>query len=189
MKRIILWSMFLWVMTMSAAADKGSSRIDYIRQAYEGRLAAIANRPYEDIPTNQTTIEDYRMLPATGLYHNKVTFYYDDDMNEDGYSEQLFYVTEDKVYCSGMYKFHFEFLYDRETAEPLFAFITTQTGDGELSTWRFYLDSEGKVIRQLISQAPENDLAPLITDTPEAYLSGAFAYYRNLFNQLPKPEV
>ena len=128
------------------------ARIQEIREAYASRLAKMENQPYDSLKVEQMTIEYNRIYPGTGLFTSSTTYYWTDDENEDYMLKPtLYFVTERRTMNHGMYRYANEYLFDAETEEPMFLFITNAL-DGDTARWeyRFYFDKG-----QLIKQIPE----------------------------------
>jgi len=66
---------------------------------------------------------------------------------------------------SGIYIFNREYLFDVQTEEPMFMYVSTQLGeDGKKLEYRFYFD-KGKLIKQIpekIGPVGDGELDPMI---------------------------
>ena len=159
----------LAAMALGMSAQKSvDARIKVIRKAYAERLNLMQNQPYDDDANkvNQLTIAYNRMYPGTGLAKFKDTYYWTDDENEDYMLKPvLYYVTSHETMNSGIYIFNREFLFDAETEEPMFMYVSTQFGeDGKKLEYRFYFD-KGKLIKQIpekIGPVGDGELDPMI---------------------------
>ena len=150
------------------AQNSVDARIKQIREAYANRLTLMQNQqPYDDgIIVNQLAETYNRIYPGTGLAQFNDTYYWTDDENEDYMLKPvLYFVTSNYTMNYGIYRFHREYLFDAETEEPMFLYVTTQFGeDGKLMEYRFYFD-KGKLIKQIpekIELDDENELHPEI---------------------------
>ena len=153
MKRNLILALCLALTAIGLTAQKNvDARIKQIRQAYAARIDMMNNQPYDDgIKVEQLTVNYNRMYPGTGLYQHTDTYYWTDDENEDYMLKPtLYFVTNKYSLCSGIYRYYHEYLFDAETGEPMFLFITTQMGDDETTKqeFRFYLD-KGELIKQI----------------------------------------
>lgn len=161
----------LIVLTMSciawaATAGDVAARVEYIRGQYAARLALMQNQPFDDVKTEQLTTEYARMYPGTGLARFSTTYYWTDDENEDYMLKPtLYFVTSHYTMCHGNYVFNREYLFDSETEEPLFMFVSTQMGDDATTRkeYRIYFD-DGKVIKQVPERIVIGDDEPLVPD-------------------------
>lgn len=166
-KLILLFCLAAMALGMSAQKSV-DDRIKVIRKAYAERLNLMKNQPYDD-DTNkvdQLTITYNRMYPGTGLAKFRDTYYWTDDENEDYMLKPvLYYVTSHSTMNSGIYIFNQEYLFDVQTEEPMFMYVSTQFGeDGKKLEYRFYFD-KGKLIKQIpekIGPVGDGELDPMI---------------------------
>ena len=150
----------------AATAGDVAERVEYIRGQYAARLALMQNQPFDDVKTEQLTTEYARMYPGTGLARFATTYYWTDDENEDYMLKPtLYFVTSHYTMCHGNYVFNREYLFDSETEEPLFMFVSTQMGDDATTRkeYRIYFD-DGKVIKQVPELIVIGDDEPLVPD-------------------------
>lgn len=152
MKRTIILALCMVITAMGLTAQKNvEARIKQIRQAYANRINMMNNQPYDDVKVEQMTISYNRIYPGTGLYRYTDTYYWTDDENEDYMLKPtLYFVTRKYSLCHDIYRHYHEYLFDAETGEPMFLYITTQMGDDENTKqeFRFYID-KGKLIKQI----------------------------------------
>ena len=151
-----------------SAQKNVDARIKQIREAYANRLALMQDQPYDDDAdkVDQLTIAYNRMFPGTGLAKFKDTYYWTDDENEDYMLKPvLYYFTSHNTMNSGIYIYNREFLFDAETEEPMFMYVSTQFGeDGKKLEYRFYFD-KGKLIKQIpekIGPVGDDEVDPMI---------------------------
>ncbi len=166
-KLILLFCLAAMALGMSAQKSV-DDRIKVIRKAYAERLNLMKNQPYDDDANkvDQLTITYNRMYPGTGLAKFRDTFYWTDDENEDYMLKPiLYYVTSYNTMNSGIYIFNREYLFDVQTEEPMFMYVSTQLGeDGKKLEYRFYFD-KGKLIKQIpekIGPVGDGELDPMI---------------------------
>ena len=166
-KLILLFCLAAMALGMSAQKSV-DDRIKVIRKAYAERLNLMKNQPYDDDANkvDQLTITYNRMYPGTGLAKFRDTFYWTDDENEDYMLKPiLYYVTSYNTMNSGIYIFNQEYLFDVQTEEPMFMYVSTQLGeDGKKLEYRFYFD-KGKLIKQIpekIGPVGDGELDPMI---------------------------
>ena len=166
-KLILLFCLAAMALGMSAQKSV-DDRIKVIRKAYAERLNLMKNQPYDDDANkvDQLTITYNRMYPGTGLAKFRDTFYWTDDENEDYMLKPvLYYVTSHSTMNSGIYIFNREYLFDVQTEEPMFMYVSTQLGeDGKKLEYRFYFD-KGKLIKQIpekIGPVGDGELDPMI---------------------------
>ncbi len=169
MTRKLILLLCLAAMALGMSAQKSvDDRIKVIRKAYAERLNLMKNQPYDDDANmvNQLTIAYNRIYPGTGLAKFRDTFYWTDDENEDYMLKPiLYYVTSYNTMNSGIYIFNREYLFDVQTEEPMFMYVSTQFGeDGKKLEYRFYFD-KGKLIKQIpekIGPVGDGELDPMI---------------------------
>lgn len=169
MTRKLITLLCLAAMAVGMTAQNSvERRIGIIRKAYAERLNLMMNQPYEDDSkkVNQLTIAYNRIYPGTGLAQFKDTYYWTDDENEDYMLKPvLYYVTSHSTMNSGIYIFNREYLFDAQTEEPMFMYVSTQYGeDGKKLECRFYFD-KGKLIKQIpekIGPVGDDQLDPMI---------------------------
>ena len=169
MTRKLILLLCLAAMALGMSAQKSvDDRIKVIRKAYAERLNLMMNQPYDDDAqkVNQLTIAYNRIYPGTGLAQFKDTYYWTDDENEDYMLKPiLYYVTSHSTMNSGIYIFNREYLFDAQTEEPMFMYVSTQFGeDGKKLECRFYFD-KGKLIKQIpekIGPVGDDQLDPMI---------------------------
>lgn len=166
-KLILLFCLAAMALGMSAQKSV-DDRIKVIRKAYAERLNLMKNQPYDDDANkvDQLTITYNRIYPGTGLAKFRDTFYWTDDENEDYMLKPiLYYVTSYNTMNSGIYIFNREYLFDVQTEEPMFMYVSTQLGeDGKKLEYRFYFD-KGKLIKQIpekIGPVGDGELDPMI---------------------------
>lgn len=166
-KLILLFCLAAMALGMSAQKSV-DDRIKVIRKAYAERLNLMKNQPYDDDANmvNQLTIAYNRIYPGTGLAKFRDTYYWTDDENEDYMLKPvLYYVTSHSTMNSGIYIFNREYLFDVQTEEPMFMYVSTQFGeDGKKLEYRFYFD-KGKLIKQIpekIGPVGDGELDPMI---------------------------
>ena len=167
MTRKLILLLCLAAMALGMSAQKSvDNRIKVIRKAYAERLNLMKNQPYDDDDNkvNQLTIAYNRIYPGTGLATFKDTYYWTDDENEDYMLKPvLYYFTSHETMNGGIYISNREFLFDAETEEPMFMYVSTQFGeDGKKLEYRFYFD-KGKLIKQIpekIGPVDEDELDP-----------------------------
>lgn len=166
-KLILLFCLAAMALGMSAQKSV-DDRIKVIRKAYAERLNLMKNQPYDDDANmvNQLTIAYNRIYPGTGLAKFRDTYYWTDDENEDYMLKPvLYYVTSYNTMNSGIYIFNREYLFDVQTEEPMFMYVSTQLGeDGKKLEYRFYFD-KGKLIKQIpekIGPVGDGELDPMI---------------------------
>ena len=166
-KLILLLCLAATALGMSAQKSV-DDRIKVIRKAYAERLNLMKNQPYDDDANmvNQLTIAYNRIYPGTGLAKFRDTYYWTDDENEDYMLKPvLYYVTSHSTMNSGIYIFNREYLFDVQTEEPMFMYVSTQFGeDGKKLEYRFYFD-KGKLIKQIpekIGPVGDGELDPMI---------------------------
>ena len=166
-KLILLFCLAAMALGMSAQKSV-DDRIKVIRKAYAERLNLMKNQPYDDDANmvNQLTIAYNRIYPGTGLAKFRDTYYWTDDENEDYMLKPvLYYVTSHSTMNSGIYIFNREYLFDVQTEEPMFMYVSTQLGeDGKKLEYRFYFD-KGKLIKQIpekIGPVGDGELDPMI---------------------------
>ena len=169
MTRKLILLLCLAAMALGMSAQKSVDvRIKVIRKAYAERLNLMKNQPYDDDANmvNQLTIAYNRIYPGTGLAKFRDTYYWTDDENEDYMLKPvLYYVTSHSTMNSGIYIFNREYLFDVQTEEPMFMYVSTQFGeDGKKLEYRFYFD-KGKLIKQIpekIGPVGDGELDPMI---------------------------
>ena len=169
MTRKLILLLCLAAMALGMSAQKSvDDRIKVIRKAYAERLNLMKNQPYDDDANmvNQLTIAYNRIYPGTGLAKFRDTYYWTDDENEDYMLKPvLYYVTSYNTMNSGIYIFNREYLFDVQTEEPMFMYVSTQFGeDGKKLEYRFYFD-KGKLIKQIpekIGPVGDGELDPMI---------------------------
>lgn len=169
MTRKLILLLCLAAMALGMSAQKSvDDRIKVIRKAYAERLNLMKNQPYDDDANmvNQLTIAYDRIYPGTGLAKFRDTYYWTDDENEDYMLKPvLYYVTSHSTMNSGIYIFNREYLFDVQTEEPMFMYVSTQFGeDGKKLEYRFYFD-KGKLIKQIpekIGPVGDGELDPMI---------------------------
>jgi len=169
MTRKLILLLCLAAMALGMSAQKSvDDRIKVIRKAYAERLNLMKNQPYDDDANmvNQLTIAYNRIYPGTGLAKFRDTYYWTDDENEDYMLKPvLYYVTSHSTMNSGIYIFNREYLFDVQTEEPMFMYVSTQLGeDGKKLEYRFYFD-KGKLIKQIpekIGPVGDGELDPMI---------------------------
>ncbi len=169
MTRKLILLLCLAAMALGMSAQKSvDDRIKVIRKAYAERLNLMKNQPYDDDANmvNQLTIAYNRIYPGTGLAKFRDTYYWTDDENEDYMLKPvLYYVTSHSTMNSGIYIFNREYLFDVQTEEPMFMYVSTQFGeDGKKLEYRFYFD-KGKLIKQIpekIGPVGDGELDPMI---------------------------
>ena len=166
-KLILLFCLAAMALGMSAQKSV-DDRIKVIRKAYAERLNLMKNQPYDDDANkvDQLTIAYNRIYPGTGLAKFRDTYYWTDDENEDYMLKPvLYYVTSHSTMNSGIYIFNREYLFDVQTEEPMFMYVSTQFGeDGKKLEYRFYFD-KGKLIKQIpekIGPVGDGELDPMI---------------------------
>ena len=166
-KLILLFCLAAMALGMSAQKSV-DDRIKVIRKAYAERLNLMKNQPYDDDANkvDQLTIAYNRIYPGTGLAKFRDTYYWTDDENEDYMLKPvLYYVTSYNTMNSGIYIFNREYLFDVQTEEPMFMYVSTQFGeDGKKLEYRFYFD-KGKLIKQIpekIGPVGDGELDPMI---------------------------
>lgn len=166
-KLILLFCLAAMALGMSAQKSV-DDRIKVIRKAYAERLNLMKNQPYDDDANkvNQLTIAYNRIYPGTGLAKFRDTYYWTDDENEEYMLKPvLYYVTSHETMNSGIYIFNREYLFDAQTEEPMFMYVSTQFGeDGKKLEYRFYFD-KGKLIKQIpekIGPVGDGELDPMI---------------------------
>ncbi len=166
-KLILLFCLAAMALGMSAQKSV-DDRIKVIRKAYAERLNLMKNQPYDDDANkvDQLTITYNRMYPGTGLANFRDTYYWTDDENEEYMLKPvLYYVTSHSTMNSGIYIFNQEYLFDVQTEEPMFMYVSTQFGeDGKKLEYRFYFD-KGKLIKQIpekIGPVGDGELDPMI---------------------------
>lgn len=170
MTRKLIFLLCLGAMALGMSAQKSvDARIKQIREAYANRLALMQNQPYDDESqkVEHLVISYNRMFPGTGLACFNDTYYWTDDENEDYMLKPvLYYVTSHHTMNTGIYIYNREYLFDAETEEPMFMYVSTQFGDdGKKLEYRFYFD-KGKLIKQI----PEK-IAPIKDDELEPGVS------------------
>lgn len=169
MTRRLILTLCLVAIAMGMNAQKSvDARIKHIREAYANRLALMQNQPYDDESQKvERLVMTYnRMYPGTGLACFNDTYYWTDDENEDYMLKPtLYFATSDYTMNTGIYIFHREYLFDAETEEPMFMYVTTRFGeDGKKLEYRFYFD-KGKLIKQIpekIGSVSEDELDAMI---------------------------
>ena len=169
MTRKLIIMFCLGAMALGMSAQKGvDARIKQIREAYANRLAMMQNQPYDDESqkVEHLVVAYNRMYPGTGLACFNDNYYWTDDENEDYMLKPtLYFATSDYTMNTGIYIFHREYLFDAETEEPMFMYVTTQFGeDGKKLEYRFYFD-KGKLIKQIpekIGSVSEDELDAMI---------------------------
>lgn len=179
--RIILFALVASIATTMVTAQNEQARMKQIREAYAGRLALMQDRPYDDgAPFNEVTTTVTNNLPGSGICTSNKHFYFTqpdfmESEDEEGefdatlYST-LYYATSINVYA-GTHHYIWEFLWDAETGDPMFAMLVMKEGsekDSAQKEYRFYLD-KGKVFKAVPDVAlwpdPEQDfLAPYFRD-------------------------
>lgn len=166
-KLILLFCLAAMALGMSAQKSV-DDRIKVIRKAYAERLNLMKNQPYDDDANkvDQLTIAYNRIYPGTGLAKFRDTYYWTDDENEEYMLKPvLYYVTSHSTMNSGIYIFNREYLFDVQTEEPMFMYVSTQFGeDGKKLEYRFYFD-KGKLIKQIpekIGPVGDGELDPMI---------------------------
>lgn len=167
MTRKLIIMLCLAAVALSMSAQKSvDARIKQIREAYANRLTMMQNQPYDDESqkVERLVISYNRMYPGTGLACFNDTYYWTDDENEDYLLKPvLYYATSDHTMNTGIYIFHREYLFDAETEEPMFMYVSTQFGeDGKKVEYRFYFD-KGKLIKQIpdkIAPIKDDELEP-----------------------------
>ena len=167
MTRKLIIMLCLAAVALGMNAQKSvDARIKQIREAYANRLTMMQNQPYDDDANkvDQLTIAYNRMYPGTGMAKFKDTYYWTDDENEDYMLKPtLYYATRHYTMNSGIYIFNREYLFDAETEEPMFMYVSTQFGDdGKKLEYRFYFD-KGKLIKQIpekIAPIKDGELEP-----------------------------
>ena len=169
MARKLIIMLCLGAMALGMSAQKGvDARIKQIREAYANRLAMMQNQPYDDESqkVEHLVVAYNRMYPGTGLACFNDNYYWTDDENEDYMLKPtLYFATSDYTMNTGIYIFHKEYLFDSETEEPMFMYVSTRFGeDGKKLEYRFYFD-KGKLIKQLpekIGTVADDELDPMI---------------------------
>lgn len=169
MTRKLILMLCLTAMALGMTAQNSvEQRINVIRQAYANRMNLMQNQPYDDDSdkVDRLTIAYSRMYPGTGMARFKDTYYWIDDENEEYMLKPvLYYVTSYNTMNSGIYIFNREYLFDVQTEEPMFMYVSTQFGeDGKKLEYRFYFD-KGKLIKQIpekIGPVGDGELDPMI---------------------------
>ena len=198
MTRKLIIMLCLAAVALGMNAQKSAdARIKQIREAYANRLTMMQNQPYDDDAdkVEQLTIAYNRMYPGTGLAKFKDTYYWTDDENEDYMLKPtLYYVTSHYTMNSGIYIFNREYLFDAETEEPMFMYVSSQFGEGGKKVeYRFYFD-KGKLIKQIpekIGPIAEDELEPGVSvdkngKANAGYLLDEFESVKKSFhNQIP----
>ncbi len=167
MTRKLIFLLCLGAMALGMSAQKSvDASIKHIREAYANRLTPMQNQPYDDESqkVEHLVISYNRMFPGTGLACFNDTYYWTDDENEDYMLKPvLYYVTSHHTMNTGIYIYNREYLFDAETEEPMFMYVTTQFGeDGKKLEYRFYFD-KGKLIKQIpekIAPIKDGELEP-----------------------------
>ena len=194
MKRLLNFALIaVFVAATASAAIKDDTRINEIRQAYAAAMERTAQHPYDNVNTNCITVENNRIMPATGLYNSTIRYYYTDDsdyrLNPD--DMKLYLVTIDESWVHGRDVYHTELLYDEE-GRPMFALmkVTSELSNpGEPLVWRFYFTRAGKVFSTLPQHIPtdkemnDGHLYPNIKD-PKNSLPKLFKYHLDLYEKL-----
>ena len=136
--RIILFALVASIATTMATAQNEQARMKQIREAYAGRLALMQDRPYDDgAPFNEVTTTVTNNLPGSGICTSNKHFYFTqpdfmESEDEEGefdatlYST-LYYATSINVYA-GTHHYIWEFLWDAETGDPMFAMLVMKEG-------------------------------------------------------------
>ncbi len=193
MKRILHIMLLVTIVASANAAIKDDSRINEIRQAYAAAMERTTQQPYEGVKINQITVENNRIMPATGLHNSTINYYYIDDGDYRLRPEdlKLYLVTIDESWVHGRDIYHTELLYD-EQGRPMFALfkVTSELyNPGEPIVWRFYFTPAGKVFHTLPQHLPTNAemndgrLYPKI-ENPKSSLPKLFKYYLDMFYKL-----
>ena len=130
-----------------AGAQNHEKRMQQIRQAYADRLEIMNNKPYENEPFNEISVDVAQNLPATGLYEKHEKYYFTQEMySADGSMDsQLYFMTSKATYAHKMHGYYWEFLWESMEGDPMFALLVRTEGDAK-KEYRFYFD-KGKVIK------------------------------------------
>ena len=196
-KYIIALCLVAFAMSMNAQ-NSVDARIKQIREAYANRLTLMKNQqPYDDDDkiVNQLTETYNRIYPGTGLAQFNDNYYWTDDENEDYMLKPvLYFVTSSYTMNYDIYRFNREYLFDAETEEPMFLYVSTQFGeDGKRMEYRFYFD-KGKLIKQIpekIEFGDDNELYPEINidkngkAVTSSLLTEFEAIKKNFHNKIP----
>ena len=154
------------------ARDAVEARLAQIAVAYAERYALMENKPFEDQPFNQMTIDLSLNKAGLGVTDSRFTYYFTDEgpADDEGIHDHVLYFVQGSFSNSmGCYNHYVELLYDSETGAPMFALVSMILNDDESTrhTVRVYYDEKGRVINTL--HAPDNifdwvENSPFVTD-------------------------
>lgn len=148
--RIILLILVTASSCMSVSAQKGQEqRMKAIRDAYAGRLRLMEDKPFEDKPFNQVSVELYQNRPGSGMCTRHDVYYFtQEDFDESGeMPSDVYFATSRYSYAMDSQIYHWEMLWDAEKGDPMFAvLLCEEPSSGVKSEYRFYIDG-GRVFR------------------------------------------
>ncbi len=159
---------FVAVATL-ANAQNHDKRLAQIRQAYADRMEMMNNKPYDSKICNEISVDVGQDLPGSGLYERHDKYYFTPEQYPEDGTSQLYFVTSKETYAMGQHIYYWEFLWDSENGDPMFAYLVRQEGKSK-KEYRFYFEN-GKVIKTVpeLKQWPDKDmmsLHPYVIDTP-----------------------
>ena len=139
-----------------ANAQSHGKRIAEIRETYANRLNMMNDKPFEDQMFNEACIDVAQNLPGSGMHERHEKYYftqqqYSYDGSEDS---KLYFLTCKITYAMGLHSYYWEFLWDPEKGDPMFALLVREEGDAK-QEYRFYFENS-KVIK----------VAPAVKDWP-----------------------
>lgn len=145
----------LMVAAIALTATAGNAverRLAQIRQAYDARLAIMANKPFEDQPFDEMTVTFADNRAGMGLSESTMTYHFIGEAPADDTGEHprvLYFVQGTLSHAMGSYNHYIELLYDAETGAPMFALVKLQFNDDASTehSLRVYLGENGHIIK------------------------------------------
>ena len=134
-----LLSLLMACMSMQAQQGPAADRVATIRRLYAEAKQLIAQKAQEENTRNELTVNSHLMVPGCGITEETIHYYFElaDGDESDFYSYQPYLIT--RSYNVAARKFYEEFLYDRQTADLIFAFFSGDNMDtGEKDETRYY---------------------------------------------------
>lgn len=169
--RLTIALLAIFAVATMANAQNHEQRMAKIRQAYADRLEIMKNKPVEDQPFNEISVDVAQNMPGSGLYerHDKYYFTQEQYSADGSLDSQLYFMTSRSTYAHGMHVYYWEFLWDSMEGDPMFALLVREEG-GTKMEYRFYFENN-KVIKVIpdVKQWPPEDvmsLHPGVIDKP-----------------------
>lgn len=174
MRHIILFVSLFLCLGAQAQTGKAANRVAEIRRIYNETKQHIAEVSQEENARNELTVNSHHMVPACGITEEVIHYYIDlqDTETPGEFHYQPYFIT--RSYNIAARKFYEEFLYDRNTNELIFVYLSGdnyETGGRDETRYYWGNPPEGLVYENVKGERTMDEVfaSRLANDLMEAF--------------------